>query len=329
MMLRGASICSIWPENWKASRVSSAPARMLWASRGNRNTDNPSARLRQRKNMSRIQLIHWNATEAKERAKRIKAAGYEVGYEVPNGMVFFRKLRDDLPRVIVIDLTRMPMQGRDSALAIRYNKTTRRIPIVFVDGEAEKVERVKEKIPDAVYTKWSQIKNALKQAIAHPPQEPVVPKSLLDGYSGQPLFKKLGIKPNSTVALVDAPADFKKTLGNLLDGVKLREQARGRCNVMLWFIRSPKDLRDCVEKMSIRDDFGSLWMVWPKKSSGTKTDLTQQIVREAGLAAGLVDYKICAIDATWSGLLFTRRKAKKEKSVRISQIHIQKRNSSS
>jgi hypothetical protein len=121
--------------------------------------------------------------------------------------------------------------------------------------------------------------------------------------------KKLGIKTNSVVALVEAPSDFKKMLGVLPDGVKLRDQARGRCEVMLWFTRSRNDLKRCVGKMSKRDDFGSLWIVWPKKASTIKTDLTQQVVRDASLAVGLVDYKICAIDATWSGLLFTRRKA--------------------
>ncbi|MGH7455755.1 MAG: hypothetical protein ACRENG_30650, partial [bacterium] len=109
--------------------------------------------------MPRIQLIHWNATEAQERAERIQAAGYQARSEVPNGRAFFRQLRHDLPLAIGIDLTRLPMQGRDAALAIRHDKTTRHIPIVFVDGEPEKVERVKEKIPDAVYTTWSHIKS--------------------------------------------------------------------------------------------------------------------------------------------------------------------------
>lgn len=261
--------------------------------------------------MPRIQLIHWNATEAKERAERLKAAGYEVSHELSNGMALFRQLRDDLPRAVVIDLTRLPMQGRDAALAIRHDKTTRHIPIVFVAGEPEKVERVKEKIPDAVYAAWGQIKSALQKAIAHPPPEPIVPKSLLDGYAGQPLVKKLGIKTNAVVALVDSPADFKKILGALPDGVRLRGRARGQCEVMLWFVRSRSDLKRCVERVATRDDFGSLWIVWPKQTSSLRTDLTQPVVREAGLAKGLVDYKICAIDATWSGLLFTRRKAKK------------------
>jgi CheY-like chemotaxis protein len=168
--------------------------------------------------MPRVQLIHWNADETKERAARLEAAGFEVDFNVPAGMELLRKVKGDPPLAVVIDLTRLPMQGRDIALAIRHYKTTRHVPIVFVDGEPEKVSRVKEKLPDATYTTWGQIKSALKHAIAHPPQEPVVPKSLLDGYSGQPLLKKLGIKSNVIVALVEAPANFKKTLGVLPEG---------------------------------------------------------------------------------------------------------------
>ncbi|MCI0693450.1 hypothetical protein L0337_15770 [candidate division KSB1 bacterium] len=261
--------------------------------------------------MPRVQLIHWNAPEAKERAGRVKSAGYEVAYEMPQGMNLFRKLRNDPPIAVVIDLSRLPMQGRDVALGLRHYKTTRHLPIVFVEGDPEKVAHIKDKVPDAVYTTWTKIRSALKRAIAHPPQAPVVPKSLLDGYAGQPLVKKLGIKTNTVVALVDAPPDFKKILGTLPDGVRLREQARGQCAVMLWFVRSRKDLKRCVERMATRTDFGSLWIVWPKKTSSLRADLTQQVVRQTGLAEGLVDYKICAIDATWSGLLFTRRKAQK------------------
>jgi hypothetical protein len=133
----------------------------------------------------------------------------------------------------------------------------------------------------------------------------------MNGYAGQPLVKKLGIKTRDVVALVDAPADFKKIFGALPDGVRLHDQARGKCDVILWFVRSRNDLKRCVERMTTRTDFRSLWIVWPKKTSRLRTDLTQQVVRKNGLAKGLVDYKICAIDATWSGLLFTRRKAQK------------------
>jgi hypothetical protein len=80
--------------------------------------------------------------------------------------------------------------------------------------------------------------------------------------------------------------------------------------MIIWFTRSRNTLERRIERMAARDDFGSLWIVWPKKASGMGADLSQQDVREIGLATGLDDYKICAIDATWSGLLFTRRRSK-------------------
>ena len=82
------------------------------------------------------------------------------------------------------------------------------------------------------------------------------------------------------------------------------------CDVVLWFVRSRRELEGGVGRMGERLGDGRLWIIWPKKASGVVTDVTQQLVREAGLAAGLVDYKVCSVDATWSGLLFVRRKEK-------------------
>ena len=128
------------------------------------------------------------------------------------------------------------------------------------------------------------------------------------GYSGTPLVKKLGIKPNAVVALVGAPEKFDKTLGALPEGVVLRTHARGRRNLTIWFAKSTADLKRRIKPMAAAVEKGGLWIAWPKKASGVLTDLTQHDVRSTGLAAGLVDYKICAIDDTWSGLLFARRK---------------------
>jgi hypothetical protein len=159
-------------------------------------------------------------------------------------------------------------------------------------------------LPDAVYTAWGRIRGALKQALAHPPASPVVPDSVLAGYSGTPLPKKLGIKPNSVVALITAPDNFAASLGELPNGVTFRDQPPG--DLTLWFLRSRRELERGIAGMSATE--GPLWMIWPKKAAGLNTDLTQQDVREIGLATGLVDYKVCAVDATWSGLLFRRRK---------------------
>ena len=77
----------------------------------------------------------------------------------------------------------------------------------------------------------------------------------------------------------------------------------------VWFLRSCAELEEGLARaIEAIEERGGLWMAWPKRASGVATDLTQQAVREAGLAAGLVDYKVAAIDNTWSGLLFTRRK---------------------
>ncbi len=264
--------------------------------------------------MHRVRLIHWNAEEAEERAARLRTAGYEVAHEPLNGASALRELREKLretpPTAVVIDLSRLPMQGRDVGIALRHYKTTRSVPLIFVAGDPEKVARVQKSLPDAVYTTWDQIRTVLSETIANPPAVTVAPRSLLAGYSGTPLAKKLGIAPNAIVALVDAPPGLEDLLGDLPEGVKLRRQAKGQRNLTIWFTRSCKDLEGDIERMALLAKQGPLWIAWPKKASPLGSDLTQAVVRKVGLATGLVDYKVCAIDAIWSGLLFTRRDAK-------------------
>ena len=258
--------------------------------------------------MSYLRLICWNAAEAEEKAARLRA-WYKVDQQAltPGDL---RKMRDDPPLAVVIDLSRLPSHGRDVALGIRQYKATRQVPLVFVDGEPEKVSRIRQLLPDAVYTSWPRIRGALKQAVANRPVDPVVPESRLVGYSGTPLPKKLGIRENCVVALVDAPENFEKTLGDLPDGARLRREATGARDLCLWFVRSRRDLERRIPRMAAQVGEGAIWIVWPKKTSALAGDLGQAEVRAAGLEAGLVDYKVCAVDATWSGLLFTRRKAK-------------------
>ncbi len=262
--------------------------------------------------MRRVCLIHWKAEEAEEKIAELRAAGYEVDYAgVTPGAL--REWRNNPPEAFVIDLSRLPLQGRDVAMTFRSHKTTRHTPLIFVEGEPEKIERIKINLPDAVYTSWSRIRSALKSAIAKPPANPVVPASNLAGYSGTPLPKKLGIKPNSVVAIVGAPKDFEKTLGELPEGVKLKKQANGACDLIIWFVGMRAELYDRIKEMAeLTGDAGAsgLWIAWPKRASGVASDMTENVAREVGLASGLVDYKICAIDATWSGLKFARRKAK-------------------
>lgn len=128
------------------------------------------------------------------------------------------------------------------------------------------------------------------------------------GYSGTPLPRRLGIREGSRVAVVSAPDTFTRVLGPLPTGVQLRTGARGRCDVVVFFVTRRAELaRRFPSFVRALEADGGLWVAWPKKTSGVATDLAFDAVQAVGLDAGLVDNKVCAIDATWSGLRFVRR----------------------
>ena len=146
-----------------------------------------------------------------------------------------------------------------------------------------------------------------KAARPRPEQKP---KPAPAGYSGTLLPKKLGIKPGSVVALLGAPPGFAKgTLGPLPEGASLRSDTRVPYGVGVLFASSKAELarRFPAAKKAMGEPC-ALWLAWPKQASGVPTDLDGNRVREFALLAGLVDYKVAAIDATWSGLCFARRK---------------------
>jgi hypothetical protein len=260
------------------------------------------------KKKSRVLLFHWNAEEAAERVERLRKAGYEANPHSDKDGASFRAIREATPDAFVIDLSRVPSQGRDLGIWLRQQKPTRTVPLVFVGGELEKDARVKKLLPDATYAEWSRIRSALRSALRNPPGDLAVP-NVMQGYSGTPLPKKLRIKEGSRVALLGAPEDFESTLGNLPAGVRIRKQARGKNDIVMLFAKSRADMvRRFAAAERAMAEGGGLWIAWQKKSSGAATDLTQTEVRRYGLDSGLVDYKIAAIDETWSGLIFARRK---------------------
>jgi hypothetical protein len=135
-------------------------------------------------------------------------------------------------------------------------------------------------------------------------------ENVMAGYSGTPLVKKLGIKPNQRIALVSAPADFDATLGDLPEGVDVQRDMRGsgKLDIIHFFVDSRAELARTFASLACRlTPAGGLWISWPKQASGVKTDLNENIVRAIGLDAGLVDNKVCAVDETWSGLRFVIR----------------------
>jgi hypothetical protein len=259
-----------------------------------------------------VRLIVWNAEQAAEKASLIGSAGYAVNRSLPPGPALFTELRRDPPDAIVIDLNRLPSQGRDVAVTLRHSAATRLIPLVFIEGDPVKTEKIRALLPDACFTSWKSIRGALKKAVAAPLKDPVSPGSAFAAYAGTPTARKLGITEKTAVAAVGAPHGFRQTLGELPEGASVSsvgyEELDGRHRLCVWFPRSLAELRGHIGGM--REVVKTLCISWPKKASGVQSDLTQNTVRAAGLAAEWVDYKIVSIDAVWSALLFARKKAK-------------------
>jgi hypothetical protein len=133
------------------------------------------------------------------------------------------------------------------------------------------------------------------------------------GYSGTPLPQKLGIKTGLTVVTINAPAKYRRLLGKIPDGVAFSNRLDSSSNFVHLFTRRRSELQ---KKLSIlRDKIsenGTVWVSWPKKSSGISTDVTEDVIREIALPLGFVDVKVCAVDETWSGLkLMIRRENRK------------------
>jgi hypothetical protein len=126
--------------------------------------------------------------------------------------------------------------------------------------------------------------------------------------SGPPLASKLGIKPGARLTLINLPPGFEETLGELPDGVTVCRRIRAGSDVLIaFFVQRGALERRLPALRGALDAAGGLWIAWPKRASGVDTDLGDRQVRELGLAAGLVDNKVCAIDVTWSGLRFVYR----------------------
>jgi hypothetical protein len=257
-------------------------------------------------------LIHWNFIESKEKACFLKAAGFSVQYDLPPFPELIRCLSQDPPDAILIDLSRLPSQGRDLGVGLRQAKTTRHIPLLFVGGEQLKVKRIRELLPDATFTNWGEIESALKLALISQPAAPVSPDSRFAAYAGTPLPKKLGIRAGLKIGLIGAPPEFESRLGELPAGVTLQAGLADPCDLAIWFVHSFAEFEQDLPQVTQAAGDIPLWIAWEKKATRPTGQpdiaVTQTIVRKAGLAEGWVDYKICSIDEHWSGLLFRQRK---------------------
>src|SRR5277367_6099309 len=155
-----------------------------------------------------VRLICWNDELAQRHAETIAKLGYQVEASSLHGSsAFITHFRNLNPAVVAIDLDRLPSHGREIAIVLRGSKTTRHIPIVFAGGVEEKVARLRAELPDAVFTPWEKIGDALKGAMTSLPAEPVQLTPHMERWHDSPLTRKLGISAKMKVALIGGAED--------------------------------------------------------------------------------------------------------------------------
>jgi hypothetical protein len=259
--------------------------------------------------MAQIRLVCWDPDTARQHARDLKKSGFTVDASVLNTSGLIGQFRDNPPAAVLIDLDRLPSHGRAVAVMLRGAKSTCHLPIVFAGGQDDKVVRARQQIPDATFTDWAAVASAVKKAIKNRPGPATPAKSYMQHYAGSSLVQKLGFKPNMCTALLGAPDGFEEQLGEVPKGVEFETKLSSRTKMAIWFVRSLRELAE-TEFLSARlPDGASVWIVYPKQTSRFKVDFTQNDVRAIGLAAGLVDYKICAVDSDWTGLKFARKRS--------------------
>jgi hypothetical protein len=257
-----------------------------------------------------IRLVSWNEDIARARARELTALGFRVDAASLLGRGgIVSHFRETAPDAVVLDLDRLPSHGREVGVMLRDSKSTRHLPLIFAGGAPEKVERIRGELPDAVFTAWDRIGDAIGDALAHPVANPVKAISHMDRFAGASLPRKLDIKPGTQVAVLGGFDGFEEALGELPEDAALVKRFTDSTQLALYIVRSARELANAYEHATARlPKTASFWIIHPKRTKTMSADFNQNDVRELGLANGFVDYKVCSVNAEWSGLKFSRRR---------------------
>jgi hypothetical protein len=253
--------------------------------------------------MPRVRLFHWKAQEAVPLIAELEAAGFSVDYEEQLSSSSFRRVKESQPHAFVVDLSSRPSHGREIAIALRGHKTTRHVPIIFVNGEPAKVEGVRRMLPDATYAPGALLISALRRA--KPISKPLIPTQMMDRYAGRTATQKLGIGKGAQVAVVNPPSDYARAIGDLPEGAFFEEEDFAGCKITLWFAHDYSALQAAMPEIRRTAARGRLWILWRKGKGGP---LDGGVIRSCANQVGLVDYKVCSVNETWSGMAFAVKK---------------------
>ena len=180
--------------------------------------------------------------------------------------------------------------------------------MVFAGGVEEKVAVAREELPDEVFAPWKSVVPAVRKALKAPRPDPLKPRPYMERYAGSGLARKLGLHNGVACALLGAPEGFEETIDGLED-FAFQSKIFADTKLVVWFVRTSAEMVFAAERVSLHMPKGaSVWIIYPKRSGSLPCDFVATDVREAALAVGLVDYKICAVDKDWTGMKFARRK---------------------
>jgi CheY-like chemotaxis protein len=251
----------------------------------------------------RVVVVHYEAAEAAALADRLRRDGIAAEPYTALGTRGFGELAAAPPDAILIDLMRMPSYGRAMGGMLRRTNRTRAIPIVFLEGDQEKTARVRELLPDAGFASLQRLAPALKRAVRSAPAKPIVPES-----REVPAGEKLRIPEGATVSLIGAPEGFEAALG----GAKVSRSRDGQ--IVLLFARTAAAIGRELPALAKILPGRRLWVLWPKRTSRAAGDLSLPRIHDACAPLGLVAYKTCSVDATWSAAAVSRRRTPLETS---------------
>jgi hypothetical protein len=248
----------------------------------------------------RVKVIHYEIAKAESLAVRLRREGIDAEAYTSLGTRGFRQLRENPPDAVVIDLMRMPSYGKAMGGMLRETKSTRAIPLVFLQGDPEKTARVRELLPDAQFAPLPRLPAAIARAVRKRNADPIVPQK------DKPPAQKLQIRPGSKVWLIGAPEGFEKVLAPLPSGATVTRSGGG--DVVLLVAGSAATLgRELPRATKVLPD-SWLWVVWPKRSSKSPANIALGDIMNACAALDLTAYKTCAIDPTWSAVVVSRRR---------------------
>ena len=273
--------------------------------------------------MRTVKLLSWHEDLPAKTARLAKAKLPVDATPLVRTSAVVGELAALNPAALVLDLDRLPSNSREIALMLRASKSARHIPILLAGtlaagpaGELpEKYARLRTELPDLPYAVWPKAAAALAKLLKEPKTAPhIVPAPRM--YTAT-LAQKLGVFSTSAkadlklrrVALVAAPDGFTELLGDLPETVSFGTRILDATDLAVCFIRSLDDLRAVLDMLTLHlPEKASVWIAYPKCAAHPHLDFNENDVRNPGLAAGLVDYKICSIDKTWSGIKFAWRK---------------------